>query len=101
MTGETPGLRILEYRGTTSVYVDAEIDKNGNLLISGQDVGEAPLKHFGDSDYEYWILVPKDQKDLLLLTLLQTLYSDDMKLITNLTELMKKHGIHYEFDSYA
>ena len=43
-------IKLYESRGKTSVYIDAEIKGNGDLQLSGQDVGEAPRKFFGDSD---------------------------------------------------
>jgi hypothetical protein len=38
------GLKIVLFqeRGATSRFIDAEVDESGKLIVSGQDVGEAP-----------------------------------------------------------
>ena len=54
---------LVRIEGPTSVYIDAEITDEGDLLFSGQDVGEAPSEMFGDSDYEYWLMIPALHKD--------------------------------------
>ena len=59
--------KLCEIRGETSTFIDAEILENGDLQLSGQDVGKLPEEQFGDSDYEYWVTVPKEHKDRLLL----------------------------------
>ena len=56
-------VRLCEVRGKTSVYIDAEINDQGSLVVSGQDVGKAPEEHWGDSDYEYWVVVAKEHKE--------------------------------------
>jgi hypothetical protein len=83
------------------VFIEAEIDSNGQLLISGQDIGDALKEHFEDSDYEYWIVVPSEQKDCLLLILLQELYSGNSKIISDFLSLLKSRGIGHIFESYA
>ncbi len=57
---------LFEERGDTSRFVDAEINDNGDLVVSGQDVGEAPLQWWGDSDYEFWVTVASKDKQRIL-----------------------------------
>ena len=40
-----------------SIYVDASLH-DGELTISGQDIGQAADDFWGDSDYEYWLTLP-------------------------------------------
>ena len=40
---------LVEVKGATSIYIDVEITGEGDLLFSGQDLGEAPESFFGDS----------------------------------------------------
>ena len=49
----------------------AKIDDHGNLVLEGVDGGKDVDKFFGDSDYEYWLTVPKDFKDTALLYLIK------------------------------
>lgn len=56
-------VELVSVTGPTSVYINAEINEDGDLVLSGQDVGEAPRAMFGDSDYEYWLTVRGEHKD--------------------------------------
>ncbi len=40
--GKLHTVRLYEVRGETSVYIDAEISEEGNLVVSGQDIGKLP-----------------------------------------------------------
>ena len=44
----------------------AKIDDDGDLILEGYDVGEAPKQFWGDDDYEYYRVVKKDYKDEIL-----------------------------------
>lgn len=46
-----------ESGGTRSV-LSVHREKDGALVIAGQDLGTAPRAMFGDGDYEYWITIP-------------------------------------------
>lgn len=52
-------ISLYESRGETSIYIDAEIDREGTFILSGQDVGKSPEEFRGDTDYEYWIVLSK------------------------------------------
>lgn len=94
-------VKLVEYRGSTSVFIDAEIDEEGKFVISGQDIGDLPEEHFGDSDYEYVVVVPEDQKDKVLLALMEKLYHGDTMVVSAFMELLKSKGIQYEFGSWT
>ena len=49
-------------RPRISIYVDASL-VDGKLIISGQDIGEAPEEFWGDSDYEYWLTFPAPETE--------------------------------------
>ncbi len=64
--GKSRKVRLYEVRGgETSVFIDAEITEAGNLVVSGQDLGKAPEEYWGDSDYEYWVVIAKEHRDRL------------------------------------
>ena len=76
MTSEGPkpdrkAVQLLEERGETSRFIDAEIKENGDLEVSTQDVGKAPLQWWGDSDYEFWATVASKDKPLVLQALIE------------------------------
>jgi hypothetical protein len=94
-------VKLVEIKGPTSIYIDVEITEKGDLLFSGQDLGEAPESFFGDSDYEYWLMVPREHKDRVLLALIEKHYAGNRSVISQFQELLKSKGIASEFHSYA
>ncbi|HSY53596.1 MAG TPA: hypothetical protein VK785_04070 [Opitutaceae bacterium] len=99
MSAETHQIILVEQPGKTSIRISAEICKNGDLQLSGQDIGKIPLEIFGDHDHEYWLTVPAAQKDLLLLALLEALYKGDACAISKLREMLVAKKIPCEFFS--
>ena len=94
-------MKLVEVKGATSIYIDVEITHAGDLLFSGQDLGEAPESFFGDSDYEYWLMIPKEHKDGVLLALIEKHHTGNKSVITQFQELLKSKGIPSEFHSWA
>ncbi|TFG26305.1 hypothetical protein EU528_14645 [Candidatus Thorarchaeota archaeon] len=101
MKESNPRIRLYEKQGETSIYIDAEIDKEGNLIVSGQDLGKAPEEFWGDSDYEYMVFVKKDQRDMLLLSLIKEKFGGNAKAFSNFRDFLEKYNIKYEFDSWV
>ena len=134
MTDETsnvkPGkVKLYEERGETSRYIDAEITGDGDVVISGQDIGRLPEEFWGDSDYEFWVYVPARDKDRVrqvlleklqaedrkaankyqklestdeaILALLSRLYSGNPKAVDEFKDYMRSRGIQAQFDSWA
>lgn len=97
----TAKVQLVQADGPTSIRVDAEITDEGDLLLSGQDLGAAPQEAFGDSDYEYWLKILAADKDRLLLVVLERDYSGNLSVISDLMTFLKAKGIPYEFASYA
>ena len=121
-------VKLVARPGETSVFIDAEIDAKGNLVLSGQDIGKAPKEWFGDSDYEYWLVVAaldkdhvlsillgqaasgpqlrpaidasEDEKDWALLTAIAKRYGGDLQAVSAFCDLLKAHGIRFEFRTY-
>jgi len=68
---------VKERTETDSRTVVAIIKKNGDLMLEGYDIGEAPKKFWGDSDYEYWRTVKKEYKDTILQWLIKERFDTD------------------------
>jgi len=94
-------VRLYERRGETSVFIDIEIKDTGEVLMSGQDLGKAPEEFWGDSDYEYWLYVNQDQKDLLLLSLIKKLFGGSSEAFSKFREFLIEYNIPYQFDSWV
>jgi len=93
-------IKLVRQGGSTSIYIDVCINENGDLLFSGQDIGEAPEEFFGDSDYEYWLTVPAVEKDKLLLALIEKHYAGDALVVSTMREFMESKEIPCSFYSY-
>jgi len=48
---------------SVSVHLDAYIHDDGSLNLEGQDIGDSVEKYWGDSDYEYFLYVKKEDKE--------------------------------------
>jgi hypothetical protein len=119
-------IKLFEERGETSRFVDAEINKNGELVVSGQDVGKAPLEWWGDSDYEFWVIVASKDKqkvlhalvrrsqengipppievegeDVALLALVQQLYGRHFHAVDEFRDSLESEGIPYQWGTWA
>lgn len=67
-------VKLVSQSGTTSIHIDARIDESGDLLLSGQDFGEAPPPtFFGNDDYECRFTMSAAEKDRIL----QRFFSSD------------------------
>lgn len=93
-------ISLVDIQGRTSIHIEVTITEEGDLLFSGQDIGEAPERTFGDSDYEYWLRIPADQKDRALLAFLEKLYGGNPRVISEVREYLKSKGISASFSSY-
>lgn len=103
------GLVLCDWHGDrVEVHVRAEIE-NGELLISGQDLGPYVEAAWGDSDYEYWYHLDKENTEKLLKAiddvddpkeaLLREFYGEDG--CRMLRKLCEENSIKYEFNSYV
>jgi hypothetical protein len=90
-------IKLVSQGGSTSIHIDVRINENGDLLFSGQDIGDAPEEIFGDSDYEYRLTVPASEKDRLLLALIEEPYASDALVVSTLREFMESKQIQCEF----
>ena len=93
-------VKLVRQGGATSIYIDVKIDDEGDLLLSGQDIGEAPEQIFGKDEYEYWLRVPAAAKDRVLLALIEKVYKGDASVISELREFLESKDIPYNFHTF-
>lgn len=97
------GLSTVLYHGKGSgcnIYLDAYIERNNsNLMLEGQMTFTGGDSEFGDSDYEYWLTIPKENKDKLLLDMLRQYFGDGCG-FGNFKTFCDVHNIAYKFFSY-
>lgn len=93
-------VKLVRQGGATSIHIDVRIDDKGDLLFSGQDIGDAPEEVFGDLDYEYWLTVPAAEKDRVLLALVEKLYAGNASVVSEFREFLESKDIPCHFHSY-
>jgi hypothetical protein len=93
-------VELVRQGGETSIHINARIEEAGDLLLSGQDIGEAPQQIFGKDDYEYWLRVPAAAKDRVLLALIEKLYGGNPSVVSELREFLESKEIPCKFHSF-
>ena len=96
----TDKVKLVEIEGATSRYIDAEITDKGDLLLSGQDIGDAPREVWHEDEYEYWLTIRSTNKDKVLLALLEKLYTGNPSVISELKHYLESKDIPCEFFNY-
>jgi len=85
----------------TYAHISVAVMSDGVLRFSGQDMGEAPERFFGDDEYEYWLVVEAIDKDRLLLALIEKLYGGNLSVISEFQSFLGEEGIPSKFWSYV
>jgi hypothetical protein len=88
-------VQLFEERGPTSRFIHARIEDNGNLVVEGQDVGEAPRQWFDDDDYEFFVTVREERKDQVLLALIKKVFGGKFRAVDEFREFLKEKGIPF------
>lgn len=94
-------VQLLEDRGETSRFTDAEIDEKGNLIMYTQDIGKMPEEVWGDSDYEFWVTVSAKHKDMVLLALIEKLYAGRFSAVDEFRDFLESKGIPHKFENWT
>ncbi len=81
----------------TKISLAIQIDGEGNLIMDGYDIGDAPKEFWGDSDYEYSVTVKEHFKEDVLLHLIK----DRFNTSTQFMEWLDAHKIPYKFFSWV
>lgn len=85
-----------ERDGKDTRHVEAAIDNQGDLVLSGQDLGPKVQAFFRTHEYEYFYNIPANYKDTLLLRLLEEKFKPEFLF----DDWLKAHGIPYEFSNW-
>lgn len=97
-TGAKPTELLIRHEKFDDGYREllVRIDSDGDLVLDGCDAGELARETFGDWDYEYWLTVPAEWKDTLLLHLVKERFSS----VHDMQEWLEKREIPGKFTSY-
>jgi hypothetical protein len=94
-------VQLLAERGETSRFISARIEEDGKLIMEAQDVGKAPREFFDDGDYEFWVTVPVEEKDAVLLALIEALYKGHFSAVDEFRALLVEKGIPHDFQVWT
>ena len=86
--------------GTETASVWVEILDTGDLEMSGVDSGPFAESVFGDEDIEWWLTVPVEHKDSVLLYLRQEKYSGDDRCRSGFRGWLEEHEIPHRSHVY-
>jgi hypothetical protein len=86
--------------GSHKRYTDAAIQANGALYMT--HFSDSPGIDFfsGKSDYEAFLSIEAQHKDLLLLHLIKALHGHNGDLMSTITKIANENGIPCSFASY-
>ncbi len=105
-----------QVRPEIEINITANINEKGDLLIEGHDFGKLVEELRGSWDYEYFLTVPKPQKEMLreklgeeletpledqeLLKWLEKSYNHN-EAFSGIEQLLDRLGVRYEFHSWG
>ena len=72
------------------------IDKKGSIVLEGVDTGEDVCKFFGDWDFEYWLKIPPDYLETVLLFLIK----DRFLSVHDMQKWLEERDIPSQFTSF-
>ena len=70
-------MEIYRQDGDAFCSIRATFDANDNLQINGQDMGPLVEQFFGDSDYEYYLTIPKNEVKKFTLEILKKAFNQN------------------------
>ena len=83
------------------VEVVASVNADGDLVVFGHDVGRAPTALPGSETYDHWVVVSRDDKDLLLLELLRERFLSATAPTAELMAWLQQRDVRHEVGSRA
>jgi hypothetical protein len=90
-------VQLYEERGETVRVITTEIAEDGDLIVSGYDVGNGPRRWFGKDDYEFQVTLEAKEKDRLLLALIETCFGGRPSAVDEFREFAKSKEIPVSF----
>ena len=86
-----------EREGRDVRHLGIKIGDDGSLVLEGHDLGSTVAKFWPDDEYEYWLTVPANYRDTVLLWLIKERFSSDVEF----REWLDEKGIPHEFANWT
>ncbi len=74
-------------------------EETGDVVMEGEDTGPSVEQFMGADEYEYFVKVPREHKDRLLLHLVKEAFGAGA-ISSDFMKWLDERKIPYEFDSY-
>jgi hypothetical protein len=74
--------------------------RDGEFMIDTQDMGKSVEEFWGDSEYEFWTIVPKEAWGQLLMALSIEFLTNDPKATDRLRDICLTHGVPHKWDRW-
>jgi hypothetical protein len=87
-------------RGGVSMHARVAITETGDLELEEQDIGEELERYFGRDEVESWITVSAEDKDKVLLLLMQEVFASDEPPGARFREWLEQREVPYRFSVY-
>ena len=81
--------------------IDLALTTEGGIDLSGQDMGPAVRRTWGDNDYEYGIKIAPAYAAKLAFALIAEHYHGDLQAVQKVRALAERHGINAGFWDWA
>ena len=92
-------MEIYRRDGDAFSSIRAAFDANGNLKIDGQDMGPTVEQFFGDSDFEYYLTIPKSEVQKFTLEVLKKTFNQEKQLgFYDLRDICEENGIKHHYN---
>lgn len=97
MSAVQPVVLLEPTAGLTSFRITASISPaNGDIIVHGQDQATGSVTHFSASEYEWFLTIPAEEKDHLLLELMQATFAGDAAIRSTLMQWLEVHSVRKE-----
>ena len=100
MSDDRKSVELYRQEGKNFRSVRATLEE-GKFTIDTQDMGPLVEEFWGDSDYEFWTIVPKEAWGQLLMALSIEFFANDPRATDRLRDICATHGVPYERGSWA
>ena len=94
-------VEIARREGAEFRSVRLNLEETGAIKLEAQDMGPKVEEIWGDSDYEFWVHVPREAVGALAFELLREKFAGQLGAVDALREFCKVHGIEHEFGNWA
>jgi len=81
--------------------VNLDVSEKGAVKIEAQDMGKVVEEMWGDSDYEFWVEIPKSEVQGLLFALLKEKYAGRSGSVDEFRAFCLRNNIKHRWDSWV